>query len=158
MNRNWHLRRPNPVLEQIIKTLLFLTLVYKNGMKILVIHPSNMKLWELMNSYKAPSQRKSLWEREAINSSCTFLSFQDNSDCKFSVPLSGHRSGFGPDFSAKHNQTALPCGPKTVKILYSQEVPRKSNKEYIERRRLGNFSNIRYISYMLICTTDLQTS
>lgn len=37
------MRRPNPVLEQIIKTLLFLSLVYKNGMKILVIHPSNTK-------------------------------------------------------------------------------------------------------------------
>ena len=54
------MRRPNPVLEKIIKTLLFLTLVYKNGMKILAIHPSNMKLWELMNSYKALSQREVL--------------------------------------------------------------------------------------------------
>lgn len=72
----------SPVLEQIIKTSLFVALVYENGMTILVIHLSNAKLRELLARYEALPQEKVLVGEDTIDS-CTFPSFQDNSGCKF---------------------------------------------------------------------------
>lgn len=124
---------------------------------MLVIHPSHMKLWELMNSYKVLSQREILVEEVRNKQQIFFPEFSLIILISNFLFLSqGICQSFCQVSLLIPIKTPFSWSSDTVKTSRSQKIPRKL-KGSLERKGLSNFFSIS-IRHLLICMTDLQTS